>query len=86
MDYASKVAEILHGRLVRVEVDPSSDTLQKKIRNASAMKIPNLLIVGEREKSEGRVTLRRRGHKEQLSMLLGQEFVQWIDHKIQSRD
>jgi len=54
--------------MVRAELTPSDDTLPKKIRAGTVRKIPNLLIVGEREAMDGTVTLRRYGHKEQHTM------------------
>jgi threonyl-tRNA synthetase len=67
-DYANGIVERLRGHMVRAELAPSNDTLPKKIRLGTTRKIPNLLIVGEREVEEGTVTLRRYGHKEQATM------------------
>ena len=44
--------------------------MPKKIRQGTTQKIPNLLIVGEREQAERTVTLRRYGHKEQHTLAL----------------
>ena len=67
-EYAMTVARRLRKHMVRAELTPSDDTLPKKIRAGTVKKIPNLLIVGEREVQEGTVTLRRYGHSEQHSM------------------
>ena len=67
-DYANSIVDRLRGRMVRAELAPSNDTLPKKIRQGTTSKIPNLLIVGEREAAEGTVTLRRYGHKQQATM------------------
>ncbi len=67
-DYASGIVDRLRAQMVRAEVAPSNDTLPKKIRQGTTRKIPNLLIVGEREAAEGTVTLRRYGHKDQQTM------------------
>ena len=67
-DYANDIVKRLRGHMVRAELAPSNDTLPKKIRQGTTQKIPNLLIVGEREAEEGTVTLRRYGHKEQHTM------------------
>ena len=69
-DYAEKVVEQLRGQFIRAERDKSSDTMGKKIRNAVTTKIPNILIVGEREAEDGTVTLRRYGQQEQKTMSL----------------
>lgn len=67
-DYAMDIVKRLRGHMVRAELTPSDDTLPKKIRAGTVKKIPNLLIVGEREAAEGTVTLRRYGHKQQHTM------------------
>ena len=67
-DYARDIVTTLRGQMVRAELAPSNDTLPKKIRQGTTQKIPNLLIIGEREVEEGTVTLRRYGHKAQHTM------------------
>ncbi|TNF32419.1 MAG: threonine--tRNA ligase [Deltaproteobacteria bacterium] len=67
-EYAEKVVQQLRNVFVRAERDKSSDTMGKKIRNAVTAKIPNILIVGEREAEEGTVTLRRYGQEAQRTM------------------
>jgi threonyl-tRNA synthetase len=71
-DYAEEVVAQLRGQFIRAERDKSSDTMGKKIRNAVTSKIPNILIVGEREAEDGTVTLRRYGREEQLTMPLAE--------------
>ncbi len=67
-EYAEKIRDELRGHMVRVDIEPSGDTVSKKIRNASKQKIPNVLVIGEREVADGTVTLRRFGVKEQETM------------------
>jgi len=69
-DYAGTIVERLRSHMIRAELAPSNDTVPKKIREGTTRKIPNLLIVGEREADEGTVTLRRYGHKEQHTLSL----------------
>ena len=66
--YAETLVASLRERMVRAELAPSSDTVPNKIRQGVTMKIPNLLVVGEREATEGQVTLRRYGQKAQHSL------------------
>ena len=68
--YAREIVERLRGRFVRAELASESDTVSKKIRDGTTRKIPNLLIVGEREVAERTVTLRRYGVKQQTTMPL----------------
>jgi threonyl-tRNA synthetase len=65
LDYAREVRDALAGRGLRVEVDDSQSSMQKKIRENARQKIPYLLIVGDAEANEGAVNVRRRGDKTQ---------------------
>ena len=69
--YARRLVERLRSRFVRAELASESDTVSKKIRDGTTRKIPNLLIVGEREAAAGTVTLRRHGVKAQATMPCG---------------
>lgn len=77
-DYAKQVVERLRGQMVRAELAPSNDTLPKKIRQGTTQKIPNLLIIGEREAADGNVTLRRYGHKDQHTLSVDQFVAQLL--------
>ena len=66
--YAEQLVQRLRADFVRAEVASQSDTVSKKIREATIRKIPNLLVVGEREVADGTVTLRRHGVKRQTTM------------------
>ena len=68
--YGAEIVAALRERMVRAELAPSTETVSKKIRQAATLKIPNVLIVGERERREGTVTLRRHGHKAQHTLAL----------------
>ena len=60
LDYARRVADVLHRSRVRVRVDDSSERVGKKIRQAQAEKVPYMLVVGAREVEEGKVSVRTR--------------------------
>lgn len=68
VEHANKLRDALRNEFVRVEVDDSNDTLNKKIRNAVTQKIPNICVIGEREMVDNTVTLRRYGEQRQESM------------------
>jgi threonyl-tRNA synthetase len=84
LDYARGVQEQLAERDLRVEVDDSQNSMQKKIRDNSRQKIPYLLIVGDREAEQGSVNVRRRGQKQQEEMVLG-DFAEAISGEVSSR-
>jgi threonyl-tRNA synthetase len=68
--YAEQVLTRLRSQFVRAEFDRGSETLNKKVRTATTLKIPNLLVLGEREMQEETVTLRRYGSREQQTVPL----------------
>ena len=53
LDYAREVQGELAEKDLRVEVDDSQNSMQKKIRDNARQKIPYLLIVGDREAERG---------------------------------
>jgi threonyl-tRNA synthetase len=67
-DYGRKLMAEFREHMVRAEIDDSSDMMGKKIRNGVVSKIPNLIVVGEREQTDGTVTLRCYGSREQTTM------------------
>ncbi len=83
-EYAQGVVDQLREKFVRAELASSNETLPKKIREGTVRKIPNLLIVGEREVADGTVTLRRYGHKEQRTFTVD-EFMAAMLQTIETR-
>jgi len=75
-DEHTGLAADLCGRLnaanVRADVDDHSDTVGKKIRRGEQDWIPYLLVVGEKERESGILTVRSREDKSQLEMRLEQ--------------
>jgi threonyl-tRNA synthetase len=58
--YATEVMDKLKAANIRVELDISDETLGKKIRNAKTEKIPYLLIIGDKELADKKVTVESR--------------------------
>ena len=69
-DYGREIGDRLRANFVRAELADEGETVGKKIREGTINKIPNLLVIGEREVEERTVTLRRYGAEEQTSMAL----------------
>jgi threonyl-tRNA synthetase len=59
-EYCEQVYARLRARGVRIEKDLRNEKLNYKIREAQLMKVPYMLIIGEREKEEGTVTVRQK--------------------------
>ena len=60
-DYAEKVLTLLKNSEIRALIDGRSEKTGRKIRDAEMKKIPYMLIVGEKEESEGTVSVRKHG-------------------------
>jgi len=58
--YCEQVYARLRARGLRIEKDVRNEKLNYKIREAQLMKVPYMLIVGEREKEEGTITVRKK--------------------------
>jgi threonyl-tRNA synthetase len=59
-EYAYQVQREMQEAGLRVDVDASGDRMQAKIRDAQLLKIPYMLVVGDREAEAGTVNLRLR--------------------------
>ncbi len=59
-DYGQKVLVELKNAGVRTELSDENETLGKRIRNAELQKIPYILVVGEKEKIAGTISVRSR--------------------------
>jgi len=75
-EYAKEVAEKL--KEFRVRIDEDNETIGKKIRNGELEKVPYLLVVGDREKENGTVSVRQRG-KIDLGEMKIEEFLKKLD-------
>ncbi len=61
MDYAKSVLELLKNADIRAEIDDRNEKIGKKIRDTELMKVPYMLVVGEKEMAEQQVSVRRQG-------------------------
>lgn len=77
-DYASEIEKELMKAGVRTESFATNETLGKKIRNAEMLKIPYMLVVGEKEAADGTVTVRDYASKKQ-EVMKAAEFVKKIE-------
>ena len=66
--YAEKVLNILENDEIRALLDNRNETIGKKIREAEMSKVPFMVIVGEKEASEGLVSVRKHRDGDQGSM------------------
>ena len=84
MDYAKKVEAQLNEEGIRVDVDTRSEKIGYKIREARKARIPYMLVVGEKEEAEGKVSVRSRFLGDEGQKDLG-EFIAAIEEEIQNK-
>jgi len=76
-DYAQKISDLLNNSDIRGLVDTRNEKIGKKIRDAEVSKIPFMLIVGEKEAQENKVSVRRRGQGD-LGLMDVDNFVECV--------
>jgi threonyl-tRNA synthetase len=74
-EYAQSVVNKLKEFDVRGELDDRDEKIGRKIRDAEVNKIPFMLIVGEKEATENKVSIRKHGEGDKGAMGL-EEFIQ----------
>ena len=84
LDYAKTVSEKLKKTDIRAEVDDRNEKIGKKIRDTELLKVPYMLVIGEKEMNEEKVAVRRQG-KGDLGARTVEEFLQQIKLEIQER-
>lgn len=80
-DFANEVFLILQENDVRGYVDHRAEKIGKKIRDAEVNKVPMMLIIGEKEAEEGKISLRRKGEGDLGSMTID-DFLQYAKNEI----
>ena len=82
-DYAKKVQADLLSFDLRGFVDDRNEKIGKKIRDQELMKIPFMLIVGEKEENEGKIALRAHG-KGDIGEYNIDDFVKYVNQMIEN--
>jgi threonyl-tRNA synthetase len=59
MDYVKKLSEELKKADIRAEIDARNEKIGKKIRDTELEKVPYMLVIGEKEMLEGKVSVRK---------------------------
>ncbi len=84
IDYALAVKKQLRKNGIRVKIDDRSEKIGAKIRDAELLKVPVMLIVGEKEMEDNSVSVRRR-HKGDLGKVKNEDFIQSLVDEINTR-
>lgn len=84
MDFAQAVKKELKSAGVRVSIDDRNEKIGKKIRDTELQRVPYMLVVGEKEVTEGRVSIRRQGKGDAGNQTVA-EFISVITREIKER-
>lgn len=84
MDYANEVLSTLKSKGVRVEIDDRNEKIGKKIREAELSRVPYMLVIGEKEATEKKLSIRRQG-KGDMGQQSVEEFTENIVEEILHR-
>jgi len=79
--YAKKVLNVLENNEIRALIDNRNETMGKKIREAEIKKIPYMVIVGDNEEQEDKISVRLHGG-EDLGMIPVQQLINIINEDI----
>jgi len=82
--YAYKVFELFITNEIRTFVDERNERTGRKIRDNELKKIPYLLVVGEKEKQNGTVSVRKQGMDTQLGELKINTFIENFKNELDS--
>ncbi|MDR3715313.1 MAG: threonine--tRNA ligase [Puia sp.] len=84
LDYAQNLLQSLKNADIRAAVDDRNEKIGKKIRDTELSRTPYMLVIGEKEMSESRVSVRRQG-KGDLGTKSIDEFVSELKAEIRER-
>ena len=84
LEYSKNVLNKFKNADIRVEIDERTEKIGKKIRDTELMKIPYMLVIGEREMNEEKISVRRQGKGDMGSQNVD-EFIEILIEEIKSK-
>src|SRR5205085_8895348 len=84
LDYGKTILQKLKKADIRAEIDDRNEKIGKKIRDTELMKVPYMLVIGEKEMNEGKVAVRRHG-KGDIGVKATDDFIQELSKEIKER-
>lgn len=83
-NYANEIYQKLFDEGFEVEINDKNESMGKKARDAQIQRFNYLVTVGEKEKSEGKIAVKKRDSKEIITMDMD-EFISKIKEEISSK-
>lgn len=84
MEYAKKIFQLLKNAEIRAEIDERNEKIGKKIREAELMKIPYMIVIGEKEAEENKLSVRKRLHGD-LGKMDPEHFLKILQNEVESK-
>lgn len=82
LDKVETLAQQISSHCIRADIDDSSATLQKKIREAEQEWVPYIIVVGEKEIESGTLSVRDREQKGKQEALTTEQLIAKVQEKI----
>ncbi|MBS1908569.1 MAG: threonine--tRNA ligase [Bacteroidetes bacterium] len=83
-EYANSVLQSLKNADIRAEIDDRNEKIGKKIRDTELMKVPYMLVIGEKEMNEGTASIRKHGKGDSGTQKI-ETFISAIKQEITAR-
>ncbi|MDR2413587.1 MAG: threonine--tRNA ligase [Odoribacteraceae bacterium] len=83
-EYARKISNLLNNADIRTVLDDRNEKIGRKIRDNELKKTPYMLVVGEQELTEEKVSVRRQGEGDKGAMNI-EEFTKMINEEVESQ-
>jgi threonyl-tRNA synthetase len=83
--YGKSVHDQLMAQGIRSELGDANESLGKRIRAAEMMKIPYVIVVGEKEEKAGTVNFRTRGSEEKTTEMKLDKFIDKLETEIKEK-
>ena len=80
-EYAENVRQLLKNYDICGPIDKRAETTGRKIRDAEISKIPFIIVIGEREEKENKITVRKHGG-ENIGSITTEEFIEMLQKEI----
>ena len=81
-DYAKNVFDLLNNNNIKTEIDLRNEKIGYKVREHSHSKIPIIIIIGEKEKSNNAIAIRKLGSKNVETFIL-EDFIKITKNQIE---
>ena len=85
VQYGDEIVKKLKAKNIRCEIDRRAEKIGYKIREARQERVPYMIVVGEKEQSDGTISLRSRKNGDEGSKYL-EEFIYRIEKEVKNKE